>query len=280
MARARKTRAHATTDAAGAFDRARRYAGALAMLAVLVASLSCATRPPAAAGTDVREPGEPTAADLVSPTGFRLGVGDEISVGVWRNDELDRIVRVDPAGDIHLPLAGAVRAEGKTLSDLRDEITARLATYLVKPMVDVNIVTIRSREVHVLGEVETPGTVELDRNLVVWEALARAGGFTRDANERRVLLVRRRGSEATFSVLDIQMKKLAEHGTLSAEHYLQSGDIVYVPTKAIASVETFMRRLQTVLQPFLTIQTGIVLWPEMVDALEGESAVRPITVGL
>ncbi len=45
---------------------------------------------------------------------FILGVGDEVSISVWRNDDLKRTTKINPSGNILLPLAGTIKASGLT----------------------------------------------------------------------------------------------------------------------------------------------------------------------
>ncbi len=42
----------------------------------------------------------------ITPIFFLLGDGDEVSVKVWRHDDLSRTVTLDRSGSVYLPLAG------------------------------------------------------------------------------------------------------------------------------------------------------------------------------
>ena len=124
------------------------------------------------------------------PSPFILGSGDEITFNVWRNEDLKRTVKIDPSGNIHLPLAGEIMASGLTIPQLREEVTLRLSKYIINPQVDINVSTLRSKKFHIFGEVRSPGTFTLDQKILVWEGISKAGGFTNDASEKSVLLVR------------------------------------------------------------------------------------------
>ncbi|MFO7886479.1 MAG: polysaccharide biosynthesis/export family protein [Desulfobacteraceae bacterium] len=201
---------------------------------------------------------------------FSLGPGDEIIISVWRNSELDRTVIIDPSGRMSMPLAGEFQVSGLTVSQLNKKITQRLAKYITNPYVDINIRSISSRKIHIMGEVKTPGTYAYSARIPIWEAISKAGGFTDDANNKRFLLIRvKNEEEALISVLGMDFEQMFEKGVLQAGYYLQNGDILYVPELKIASFEKFMNRLNNIIAPIYVIQRMITLYPSIVEALEG-----------
>jgi len=206
---------------------------------------------------------EPKASELI------LGPGDQISINVWRNTELDRAITIGPSGKISMPLAGEIDASGLTVSKLRLEITKRLSKFINDPMVSVNVTKIASQKVHVMGEVKSPGTFLYIERMPVWEALSSAGGFTGDANKKNLLLVRVKDREASISIISLDFEKIFEEGKIKGGYYLKNGDILYVVEKKIASAEKFMMRLTNIIAPIYTIQRMITIWPNLIDALEG-----------
>lgn len=209
---------------------------------------------------------------------YVLGSGDEITINVWRHDDLKRTVRIDPSGNIYLPLAGEIRASDLTISQLREELSLRLSKFLVDPQVDISLSTLRSQQVHVLGEVKTPGSFSLERKLFVWEAISKAGGFTTDANQEKVLLVRSEDDVATVTALDLNIKGMLKKGKLDRNVYLKNGDVIYVPPSLIVDIERFMKRVDNILRPFVSIERGIVLGDEIANILAGKPAQRAIIV--
>ena len=200
---------------------------------------------------------------------FLLGPGDQITVFVWRHDELRREFKVDPAGYIYVPLAGEIRASGQTIPQLRQTVAEKLSRYIVNPQVEISISESVSRQVHVLGEVRSPGTLTLDREILVWEAIARAGGFTNGANKGDVLLLRDSGDELRVASLSLDVRKMLDKGKLDHNVHLKSGDIIYIFPSTIADIETFMLRFQNILAPIVTLERMLILWPALVDALKG-----------
>ena len=108
---------------------------------------------------------------------YPIGPGDIVQISVPPIDELrERTVRVEADGSISLPMLGALQACGLTEKQLRAELTERLKTYMYKPEVDVFVKEYRSRQVAVIGMVNTPGLVTgTGPNETVLDMMTRAG---------------------------------------------------------------------------------------------------------
>jgi polysaccharide biosynthesis/export protein len=228
-------------------------------------------------------PGEPS--DTVKTGGkektqeiyrYILGPRDEITVNVWRNEDLRRTLQIDPSGNIQFPLVGEMKASGLTISQFRQAISLRLSKYLVDPQVDIIVSNLKNLKVYVLGEVRTPGTFEWRNGMFVWDALSQAGGFNTDADQENILLVRNENAKAVIRVLNI--KSILKGENLSQDIYLENGDVIYVLPTVIADVQRFMTRLTMILSPIIAVESGIVLYPQVRNVLEGKTDTSPIIV--
>lgn len=207
---------------------------------------------------------------------FILGPGDEIAVNVWRNDDLKRTVQIDPSGNIQFPIVGELKASGLTIFQLREKMTLRLSKYIIDPQVDINVSSLKNQKVHVLGEVKSPGTFEWQANMLAWEVISKAGGFTLDADEKNVLLVRSEDGKATVKALNI--RDVLKGGKLIRDVYLRNGDIVYVLPTFIASLERFMNRFYNIINPLIALERGIILYPQARDVLRGKEQGQSVIV--
>lgn len=160
--------------------------------------------------------------------------------------------RVDEQGNIYLPFLGQVEASGRTVVDLRQEITDRLAEFIPDAAVQVRFMNFR---VTLLGEVNQPNTYTIpNERLTVLEALGMAGDFTSYARRDAVLVIRERNDKREFARIDIQDKNLF----MSPFFYLSPNDIVYVePLKAkqYATRGDFLQRYSNVLFPVVNLLT-------------------------
>ncbi len=168
-------------------------------------------------------------APLASPAcsqDYRLGPDDVLKITVYREEELDRDVRVSSDGCFSFPLLGKVRAEGLTVPELEQEFTEGLRRYIKKPQVTVFIKEYST--VSVTGQVNKPGSYPLRGEVTVMEAIGLAGGFTKIAAKNKVLVMRltESGKKETITV---RVSDISRRGDKSKDVALKRGDIVYIP---------------------------------------------------
>lgn len=119
---------------------------------------------------------------------YRLGAGDQVILHVTDLDEVtDRPIRIDPSGNIDVPLAGAVHADGLTISELKQELSKRLAKYITNPEISVNITENQSRPISVYGSVNHAGVYQLQGPKRLLEVISLAGGTSSDAGNTIVV---------------------------------------------------------------------------------------------
>lgn len=213
-----------------------------------------------AEGEGKQEP-PPEIRDLV------LGQGDEINIKVFRNPEFDQKVKVGPEGVIFIPLIGDIKAAGVGVVALRQEITDKLAEFIVKPQVTIDVTFSKTRKVFVLGEVNHPGVFVIDDTMNVAEAVSQAGGFTNNAADQSVVVIRGDLRQPELKKVDFQ--KLLSKGDMAQNLSLQRGDIVYIPATFVSDVDKFFRHIYTALVPVVALEQGIVLSPDVVRIISG-----------
>jgi polysaccharide biosynthesis/export protein len=109
---------------------------------------------------------------------YQVGAGDLLSISVYRSPDLQETVRVGTDGTISFPSLGKVAVADLTAGDIAAKLAAGLKAkgILVEPSVNVLVSEVRSKVVMVMGSVQRPGEVPLDRpNLTLAAVLARAG---------------------------------------------------------------------------------------------------------
>ncbi len=121
---------------------------------------------------------------------YPIGPGDVLEISVPPIDELrKRTVRVEADGTISLPMLGTLKAGGLTEEQLHAALQDKLKTYMYNPEVEVFVKEYHSREVAVIGAVNSPGLVTLSGpNETVLEMLTRAGGLNEKAADEVILL--------------------------------------------------------------------------------------------
>jgi protein involved in polysaccharide export with SLBB domain len=120
----------------------------------------------------------------------KLQPGDKIRITVYGEDKLSGDYQLDQSGQISLPLAGTITAQGLTQSEFEKALTKKFRSeYLKDPKVTVTIATLEPY--YMMGEVGHPGQFPYQSGLNVLTALAIAGGPTYRANRTTVQIQRR-----------------------------------------------------------------------------------------
>ncbi len=171
----------------------------------------------------------PEATDSGERRLLELGPGDQISLKVFGQPDMDSTLSVGNDGSISVPLAGTVKVAGATPVVAAKRVEAALAKgqFLVDPHVTIALLAGRSQRVSVLGEVRLPGRYEIDPNTSIFDLLAQAGGTTADSSD--IIQVSRTDANGKVTRYDIDLKALNSGTAPDSVRHLRSGDQVTVP---------------------------------------------------
>jgi polysaccharide export outer membrane protein len=176
-------------------------------------------------------------APTVLPKDFselRILPGDLLSVNVYDTPELSDAYRVDPAGNLSLPLCGKVQVRGLTLPEVASllEATLKNGQILVNPQVTVDVRQYAGQYVTVSGEVASPGRVELISPTKLGEVLVQAGGLTVAAGSHIKI---RHGADEGAAEQDVPYLRSKSNEAIDAV-LVRPGDTVFVPRAGIVYV--------------------------------------------
>ena len=178
---------------------------------------------------------KPEAYDANPIKEYKIGVGDTLMVNVWKNQELSMQVPVRPDGKISLPLIGDIVAQGYSASELTNNITEALKTYLKTPQVAVIVQQAGSVDyllrVRVTGAVRNPISIPYRDGMTVLDLVLEAGGGTEYASLNGAKLYRRINGEV--KVYSIRLKDILNKGKLTTNYDLIPSDIVTVPERVL-----------------------------------------------
>ncbi len=192
----------------------RGIAGALGTLLVFVAT-GC--------GNVNDAPPIPAEAYRSQPSGL-LAAGDEIQLTFSGAPELNSKQKIQPNGKVSLPTLGDVSAAGKSITNFQSQLASLYQPHLQDPTVIVSLDTAVAG-VYVSGEVLRPGKIPLDRPMTALEAIMEAGGFSKFANPKKVIVVRNQGGKNERYVLNLNDTLT---GADSSPFYLRIYDVIYV----------------------------------------------------
>lgn len=162
---------------------------------------------------------------------YRFGPEDVLRIDVWGRGELSGTVVVSYTGEIQIPLLGEVEAEGRTPSELSQDLTQRYQ--LLEPNVSdvfVSVVDYLSRSVTVLGEVRASGRYGFRELPDIWGAILTAGGATPSAELGAVQLVRADVESGEPRVVTLDLSLGIEGTDISSLPELRPNDQILVPS--------------------------------------------------
>lgn len=191
---------------------------------------------------------------------YRLSSGDTIGVDLFRRSDLKAVmqlpkVSVAADGKIVLPHIGGIEVADQTIEEASTTVRDAYSSHMIEPEVALTLVDARGRRFFVTGEVKTPGVYTAPHQADVIEAVLMAGGFTLDADEDSIVILRQGPNRRVHS----DIEELMDNAEFIYNVKLQPMDIVYVPPSSVAKVERFTQHVSKVMQPFLDVGSVIIL---------------------
>jgi protein involved in polysaccharide export with SLBB domain len=156
--------------------------------------------------------------------------------------ELDSPVRLPgdqpilPDGTINLGRYGRLVVAGKTAEEIerevRSTVQAQVTDKEVGPIV-VRIVARLSKVYYVQGEVNAPGSFQLNGRETVLDAIVAAGGLTDRASRPNIILSRPTRPDGCRIVLPICYQQIVQLGDTTTNYQLAPGDRIFVASKTL-----------------------------------------------
>lgn len=178
----------------------------------------------------------------VAQQDYRLRPGDVVQIEVLEDASLNRTAIVLPDGQISLPLAGSIRAAGRSLAQVQSALAAELApSFATPPTVFVTLSALAERpppgpprtiDIFILGAANSPGRVEVPPNSTLIQGIAAGGGLSPFAATKRVQLRRvdRNGQERVYQ-FDFDAAERGGGAGLATR--LVDGDVIFVPQRRL-----------------------------------------------
>jgi len=179
----------------------------------------------------------------LAPELYRIRQGDKLSIKFFAHSELDEpslIVR--PDGFISPQIIDEIKAEGRTVAELKKKLQSAYEEILLQPIITISVVDFVRPKVFVGGQIVKPGRYEIREAGTLVQAIFLAGGFTADARRSMVLRARPDG-KGDWQIETVNVMKILDPKVREKDLLLQDGDYVFVPDSKISqinkAVETF-----------------------------------------
>jgi polysaccharide export outer membrane protein len=148
-----------------------------------------------------------------------------------------------PDGSVSIPLAGSINAAGRSVEAVRGAISGALASNFASPPTVVLSVgqlaapppaatPYGTISVYTIGEINTPGRVDIAPGTTLLQFLSQSGGFTPFAATKRIQLRRADTRSGTEQVYNFNYKAI-QNGAKAPTIVLRNGDVIIVPERRL-----------------------------------------------
>jgi polysaccharide export outer membrane protein len=169
--------------------------------------------------------------EVISPAGdYRIGPGDALDIFVWEHEDLSLSVPVRPDGKISTPLVEDMKAEGKTPSELSEDLEKALSEFVRTPVVSVIVQEFNgqfSNQIRVVGQAEKPQALSYREGITLLDVMIEVGGLTQFAAGNKSKIVRKEGN--TQSEMPVRLADLMKKGKIDNNVAMRPGDVLIIP---------------------------------------------------
>lgn len=109
---------------------------------------------------------------------YEIGPGDVLGISIYRSPAMTSAFTVSADGSVAFPEIGAIAVSGRTTAGVSDilEQSLKRQKILVDPHVTVTVTQLRAHRISIMGAVQHPGEISVDRKtMTLSTALAIAG---------------------------------------------------------------------------------------------------------
>lgn len=155
---------------------------------------------------------------------YLVGPGDVLKLTIWGAVNMQQELTVDRNGEVLIPKVGSIKVWGQPLNQAKTAINNAIGRYYRNYEMNLSMGRLRAIQVYVVGEVEAPGSYPISSMSTVINALAAAGGPSRNGSLRKIKVTR--GAQPLDSV---DLYDMLLSGDRGKDLRLQNGDTIFVP---------------------------------------------------
>ncbi|EGB14418.1 polysaccharide export protein, PEP-CTERM sytem-associated [Pseudodesulfovibrio mercurii] len=161
---------------------------------------------------------------LAQAKDYVVGEGDNLFVHVWGEDELKTAVIVRPDGKMSMPGIDDIVAAGKTVPELKKEVSEKLSSLVKDPIVSISLLRSVNSRVFVVGGGVQPQVYDMPQRTTLLQVLASVGSL--DAADLNKSYVYRKGKKVMSDFSGLFSK-----GEFEKDIQLEPGDMIFLPVK-------------------------------------------------
>ena len=176
--------------------------------------------------------------------GYRITAGDVLRIEVLEDPNLNRSSLVTPDGQVAVPLAGTVRASGRTVAQVRTDVAAKLAVNFANPptvfvaveslgAATAGPATPATIDIYLVGEANKPGMLSVAPGTTLLQMIGEMGGFTKFAAKKRVQLRRTDRKSGKETVYQFSYPDIVAGTSAGGNTVLRDGDVILIPQRRL-----------------------------------------------
>lgn len=180
-----------------------------------------------------------SALPALAQSSYRIQPGDVLNIEVLEDESLEREELVRPDGRITMPLAGTLSVSGRSIEQVRSDLTRLLEpNFAAPPTVFVSLGSVAEPTdpdpilVYAVGEAGEPGRYEVPPGTTLLQFFAEMGGFSRFAATKRIML-RRADKAGNERVYKFNYDAILEGTGQGGATRLVDGDVIVVPERRL-----------------------------------------------
>jgi polysaccharide export outer membrane protein len=177
---------------------------------------------------------------------YKIRPGDIVRIEVLEDASINRETLVLPDGRVAVPLVGTIQAGGRSIDEVRTDLIERLRpNFAADPTVFVSLSQLAAPRaatsgaavgngisIYMLGEVASPGIMEVKPGTTFLQALAQGGGVTRFGATKRLQL-RRADASGNQQIYTYNVKDIIDGKSSINTPVLKEGDVIIVPQRRL-----------------------------------------------
>ncbi|WP_394180920.1 SLBB domain-containing protein [Marinomonas posidonica] len=162
--------------------------------------------------------------NLPVPLDYQMGPGDSVSVQTFGKTSANYELTIDRDGRLNIPDLGPISAAGQTFAQLRDQISRVFKQKVIGVDVSIAMGSMRTMQVYIVGEVQQPGSYNVNALTTITQALVATGGVKETGSLRHIQLKRKGKVVREFDLYDLIL-----NGDTANDVRLSAGDTLFVP---------------------------------------------------
>jgi protein involved in polysaccharide export with SLBB domain len=167
--------------------------------------------------------------DVVDPTEYRVGPGDQLLISIWGQVSQSVASMISAEGVLIVPSVREIDLRDLTLQDAKEKIRKEMSRVYVNADISITLTAPRRFKVNVTGASVKLTSVEvtpMDRVSNVLQKTLDWADTTllKMTSQRNIQVIRKSGE-----ILRADMTRRNQSGTLKTDPYVTNGDVIFVP---------------------------------------------------